>query len=268
MHKNKREYDNEETTYWLSYSDMMAALLLVFVLIISFTLMQAKKLYEEKESELERQHTLLEEKQQKLIDQQKLLESQQELLESQQEKIDKIIGVRTDLIEALKNEFEGSDLKVSVDPNTGAITLDSSILFDVNKYDLKPSGEVFLKDFLPRYLGVLLKPSFKRYVSEIIIEGHTDTKGTYMHNLELSQDRALSVARFCLDEESNVLSEVQLDELRPILTANGRSYSDPIYDEAGMIDMDASRRVEFKFRLADEEMVEEMMAIMNDSFER
>ena len=41
--KYTRKSEDEETTYWLSYSDMMAALLLVFVLIISFTMMQAKK---------------------------------------------------------------------------------------------------------------------------------------------------------------------------------------------------------------------------------
>ena len=254
--RNKREIENEETTYWLSYSDMMAALLLVFVLIISFTLMQAKKLYEEKESELERQHKLMEEQQAKLSE-------QQDLLAQQQEKLDKIIGVRTNLVEALKEEFDGSDLKVSIDPNTGAITLDSSILFDVDRYDLKTSGQNFLEIFLPRYLGVLLKPEFKEYISEIIIEGHTDTNGSYMHNLELSQDRALSVARFCLNESNTVLSNDQLEELRPILTANGRSYSDPIYDENGNVDLAASRRVEFKFRLTDEEMVEEMMNILN-----
>lgn len=254
----KREIENEETTYWLSYSDMMAALLLVFVLIISFTLMQSKKLFEEKESELEQQHSLL-------VEQQSKLEEQQNLLIEQQEKLDKIIGVRTNLVEALKEEFDGSDLKVSIDPNTGSITLDSSILFDVNKYDIKPSGQSVLEDFLPRYIGVLLKPEYKDYVSEIIIEGHTDTNGTYMHNLELSQDRALSVARFCLDEKNSILSKEQLNELRPILTANGRSYSDPIYDSNGNVDMAASRRVEFKFRLTDEEMVEEMMNILNSN---
>lgn len=86
-----------------------------------------------------------------------------------------------------------------------------------------------------------------------------------MHNLELSQDRALSVARFCLDENNSILSKEQLNELRPILTANGRSYSDPIYDSNGNVDMAASRRVEFKFRLTDEEMVEEMMNILNSN---
>lgn len=249
MYRKKSETDNEETTYWLSYSDMMAALLLVFVLIISFTMLQAKRQYEDKEKQLE--------------EQQNMLVQQQEIMEQQQQQLDKVIGVRSDLASALRDEFDGTDLKVSVDPSTGAITLDSSILFDVNKYDIKESGQEFLEDFLPRYIGVLLKPEFKEYISEIIIEGHTDTNGTYMHNLELSQDRALSVARFCVMDDSQVLSKEELEAIRPILTANGRSYSDPVYDVSGNVDMAASRRVEFKFRLTDEEMIEEMMNILS-----
>ena len=51
MKKRKRRPD-EETTYWLSYSDMMAGLLLTFVLIISFTMLHAKMQYDEKQTEL------------------------------------------------------------------------------------------------------------------------------------------------------------------------------------------------------------------------
>ena len=55
MSNRRRRPEDEETTYWLSYSDMMAALLLIFILIISFTLMQSKRQYEDKQAELEEQ---------------------------------------------------------------------------------------------------------------------------------------------------------------------------------------------------------------------
>lgn len=270
MAKNRRRVEDEETSYWLSYSDMMAALLLVFVLIISFTMMQAKKQYEEKEAELIEQQKIVEQQQEAaesarelLNKQQEIMDEQQKVMDEQQAQLDKIIGVRSDLIEALKSEFNGTDLRVFVDSQTGAITLDSSILFDVNRYDLKKTGQEFLENFLPRYIGVLLKPEFIDYVSEIIIEGHTDTNGTYMHNLELSQDRALSVAQFCLNENGTVLSAKETELLRGIITANGRSFSNPIIDSDGNVNLDASRRVEFKFRLKDEEMVAEMINILN-----
>ena len=285
MARRKRKSNEEETSYWLSYSDMMAALLLVFVLIISFTMLQSKRQYEQKERELLSQQNVIGEQQKEmesqkgimdkqkaqLNEQKKEMESQEavvnqqkEQMASQQAQLDKIIGVKSDLISALRDEFDGSDLSVSVDSQTGAITFDASVLFDKGKYEIKEDGKKFLDQFLPRYFSVLLKNDFHQYVSEIIIEGHTDTTADYLYNLELSQQRALSVAKYCLDEKSSSISKDQIEQLQKIMTANGRSFSNPVYNTNGSIDMDASRRVEFKFRLKDEDMVNEMMNILND----
>lgn len=270
MARRKRKSNDEETSYWLSYSDMMAALLLIFVLIISFTMLQSKRQYEEKEKELLSQQNVIGEQQNQLEQQKKAMESQKNIVDqqkkqmaSQQAQLDKIIGVKSDLISALRDEFDGSDLSVSVDPQTGAITFDASVLFDKGKYEIKDEGKKFLDQFLPRYFSVLLKNDFHQYISEIIIEGHTDTTADYLYNLELSQQRALSVAKYCLDEKSSSISKDQIEQLQKIMTANGRSFSNPVYNSDGSIDMDASRRVEFKFRLKDEEMVEEMAQILN-----
>ena len=270
MARRKRKSNDEETSYWVSYSDMMAALLLIFVLIISFTMLQSKRQYEEKERELLSQQNVIGEQQDQLEQQKNAMESQKKIVDqqkeqmaSQQAQLDKIIGVKSNLISALKDEFDGSDLSVSVDSQTGAITFDASVLFDKGKYEIKDEGKKFLDQFLPRYFSVLLKNDFHQYISEVIIEGHTDTTADYLYNLELSQQRALSVAKYCLDEKSSSVSKDQIEQLQKIMTANGRSFSNPVYNPDGTIDMDASRRVEFKFRLKDEEMVEEMAQILN-----
>ena len=228
--RRKKKRHLEETSYWLSYSDMMAALLLIFVLIISFTMLQSQRRYEQKQEELKQQ--------------QALVQSQQEQLQEQQEQLDKLIGIRTELIEALKKEFDGTDLSVKVDEKTGSIALDSSILFDSGQFALKASGEELLQKF--------------------IIEGHTDTQGDYLYNLELSQKRALSVATFCLDENKKVLSTAKITKLRKIVTANGKSFSNPILDKDGKEDQNASRRVEFLFRLKDDEMINDISDILNN----
>ena len=274
MARRKQKTDFEETQYWLSYSDMMAGLLLVFVLIIAFSILHDKQLLEKRELELIELQKIAEEKRQEAEEQRKQLEEQRKQLEEQkitmrqqQEKLDRIVGVRKNVVQALKDEFEGTDMKVTVDEKTGAITLDSSVLFDNNKDILKDTGQGFLEAFLPKYFDVLLQPEFLDYISEIIIEGHTDTKGTYLYNLNLSQKRAMSVANFCLDEKKDVLDQKSLDRLREIITANGKSFSTPVYDANGNIDMDASRRVEFKFRLKDDEMIEEMIDILENEDE-
>ena len=277
---------DSETTYWLSYSDMMAGLLLVFVIIIAVSMLHAKIQYDEKELELSgkeeelliRSDELEKEREvvskEKIAIQEKTLKEQHELLNKleaimseQQQKLDDIIGVRAELVEELREEFDDSDLKVSVDETTGAITFDASILFDYNKSVLKESGKDFLSKFLPRYADVLLSDKYKDNISEILIEGHTDTEGKYLFNLELSQKRALAVASYCLDDNSGVVDDEQLEALRELTSATGKSYSNPVLDEEGEVDMEASRRVEFLFRLKDEEMVREMIEILSDEEE-
>lgn len=251
----KRYSNNEKLSFWQSYSDMMAALLLVFVLLISYTLLESKMSYESKEKELQQQ-------QQELEKQRELANEQKEIMLEQQEKINGLIGVKSSIIKSLSDEFSTSDLKVVIDQGTGAITFDSSVLFDFNEYKLKGSGTKFLDEFLPRYLKTLLNGENRGYVAEIIIEGHTDTNGDYMSNLELSQKRAFSVSSYCLAEENQFMKKGDMDLIRKMLTANGKSWSSPVYNEDGTVNMDQSRRVEFKFRLKDEEMIEEMKSVL------
>lgn len=314
MKRQIRRKQDEETTYWLSYSDMMAGLLLTFVLIISLTLLHSKIQYDQKQTELagkeqeliiqseelENERLTIEEqgaklnaqelklseqegellvKQQQLDLQQEQLSEQEALLVQQnillqelkarlgetQLKLDNIIGIRADLVEALKKEFENSSLSIAVDEKTGAITMDSSILFEYNKSTLKESGKDFLAKFLPRYMKILMSPKYSSYISEIVIEGHTDTDGQYLFNLDLSQQRALSVAKYCVDAKNSLLTDKELETLQSVLSTSGRSFSDPVYKADGTVDAEASRRVEILFRLRDEEMIREMMEILNET---
>lgn len=213
-----------------------------------------------KENELASAKTELEDKQKELADATILLGAQQEAMSNQAQKLDDLVGVRTKIIRELSSALSTASLKAKVDANTGDIMLESAVFFDVGKSFIKDSGERLLNEFIPVYLGVLLRDEYSDFLGEIIIEGHTDTQGEYLPNLELSQERALSVATYCLG--MNGLSAQQLELLRGILTAKGRSYSDPIYASDGSIDMDASRRVEFKFRLKDSEMIDELRTIL------
>ena len=214
----------------------------------------------QKENELNNANVELEIKQNELANATILLEEQQYALSMQQQRLDDLVGVRTQIIRELTSALNAADLKASVDSNTGDIVLESAVFFDFGKNNIKQGGREFLQRFIPVYLGVLLREEYRDYLGEIIIEGHTDTDGTYLTNLKLSQERALSVATFCL--EMPELSEKQLSYFRDILTAKGRSFSDPIYAADGSVNKDASRRVEFKFRMKDSEMIDEIRQIL------
>lgn len=80
---------------------------------------QQKKLASQKKKLSSQQDTLKE--------QQSALDEKTELLEEQQEKIDKIIGVKAEVVEALQKEFEKKNLNVDIDPQTGALTLNANV---------------------------------------------------------------------------------------------------------------------------------------------
>lgn len=218
---------------------------------------------QEQQAELEENRTALTAAQESLSLQQSKIEEQAALLAAQQTQIDKLIGLRSQIIEDLRDELNGAGLDAVVDRKTGAIAFTGAVLFDTGKNELKESGKALLNAFIPVYIRTLMSEEYRDYVGEIIIEGHTDTSGTYLSNLELSQQRALAVASYCLGPEMSALTDAEKELMQSILTANGRSESDPIYMSDGVtVDMDASRRVVFKFRMKDQEMIEQMSLIL------
>jgi len=187
----------------------------------------------------------------------------QNLLSSQQRQLDDLLGLRTEIVQELSASLTAANLSTKVDPSTGDIMLDSQVLFESGRNVIAPAGQQELARLIPVYLNVLMRPEYIDYVAEIIIEGHTDSKGDYIFNLGLSQERALSVATFALELPG--LSAQQRALLEKIITAKGRSYSDRIFNADGSENMSASRRVELKFRLKDTEMIERMNEILKQS---
>ena len=190
------------------------------------------------------------------------IDTQQAQLDSQQAQIEELVGMKTRIITSLSAALKQSNISATVDPVNGSIALESDVLFESGKYKLSENGKSFVDDFLPVYLEVLFSDEYKPYVAEIIVEGHTDSDGGYLSNLELSQQRALAVARYVLGDNCRTVSKAMKSELRPVVTVNGRSYSDRIFDASGREDKDASRRVVFKFRLTDEQMIQQLRQIL------
>ena len=297
MRRKKTEAYRVKDNFWISYSDMMAGVLFVFALILFMAVYQIVDLQKKKTIELQTKEAQLSTQQSLLLDQQAeladkeallasstlLLQQQQEeldnsktalilaqkrideqtaLLASQQARIDKLVGLRSEIIEALRDKLNAAGLDAAVDRNTGAIAFSGAVLFDTGRNELKDSGKELLNRFIPIYLRTLMSSEYDDYIGEIIIEGHTDTSGSYLSNMKLSQERALAVVQYCFTTEEMHLSAKEYELLQSVLTVNGRSYADPVYTANGTVDMDASRRVVFKFRMKDAEMIDQMSAIL------
>ena len=233
------------------------------------TMDEQQQILEQQQATMESQRTALESQQATLDEQKLLLDSQADeiasktqQLQDKQAQIDRIIGVKAEVIEALQQEFAANHVNVKIDAQTGAMTLDANVMFDYDSAELSEEGQAMLLQVLPIYCHVLLSEQYVDNIAEIIIDGYTDTDGSYEYNLDLSQRRSLAVAKFLLENEGKFLDSREARTLQDILTVNGHSMSNPVLDSAGNVDMDASRRVEVKFRVRDEEMIEELRNLM------
>lgn len=212
---------------WLSISDMMTGLMIIFLFISVTFMIQVQK---------------------------------------QQEEMNDIIKdyaeAKVEIYNALEDEFKNDLSKwgAKIESKTLSIRFDEpDVLFHVGSSSITPKFKVILDDFFPRYIAVLTKPKFKGIIQEIRIEGHTSSewrgeKGTmysYFNNMRLSQDRTRSVLEY-----SVMLPEVKKERkwLATKITANGLSFSNMIVVD-NKENAAKSRRVEFRIRTnADEKM--------------
>ena len=97
----------------------------------------------------------------------------------------------------------------SVEANSLLITLDSGILFDVDKYDVRPEAEEVLKN-----LAIVLKEAD---IKVFEVDGHTDSDASDEYNQVLSEKRANAVKDFLTSQ--GIVAEITIKgygESRPI----------------------------------------------------
>ena len=115
----------------------------------------------------------------------------------------------------------------SIEANSLLINLDSEVLFDVDKYDVRvhPEAEEVLKN-----LAIVLK---EMDVKNFEIDGHTDSDGSDEYNQVLSEKRANSVKNFLVSQ--GVTAEI---------TTKGYGESKPVASNDTAEGKQKNRRVE------------------------
>jgi len=205
-----------EETQWISISDLMAGLMIIF-LFIAITYIRP------------------------VLDKHQDIRS---IVISWNEKED-------DIYKSLVTEFEGDLDKwnAEIDRTTLSIRFKNpEVLFDAAEATLKPTFRDILDDFFPRYVRVLRR--FGDVIEQVPIEGHTSSEWVgaisvdhaYFRNMELSQARTRSVLEYGLQ----IIGTTAYKEwARGLITANGMSSSRLEYTD-GVEDRARSRRVEFR----------------------
>ena len=112
-----------------------------------------------------------------------------------------IKGIRSVEVKNQKEKIKGLSVEVEkVLDDLGAkkvgekiqVSLSGDVLFDFDKWDVKKAAEKTLYKLVKAIKGLKVK--------EILIEGHTDSKGSEEYNLALSQRRADAVKAWLIEK--------------------------------------------------------------------
>ncbi|EAK7938476.1 hypothetical protein E7Q14_00250 [Campylobacter coli] len=172
----------------------------------------------------------------------------QESFDKAKEKVQNLSLIRENLSKELQAKL---DSNITIDQKTGSISLPSEVLFDKDSYTLKNEAKASLRKILSEYFNAIINdPKILSNIENIIIEGHTDSDGSYIYNLDLSQKRAYEVMNFIYTFYKDI-------RLQKLLMANGRSFSDPVLVN-GVEDKDKSRRIEIKFSIKNDNALKDV----------
>ncbi|SEI64160.1 Outer membrane protein OmpA [Allopseudospirillum japonicum] len=207
----------QEETHWLSVSDLMAGLMIVF-LFIAIAMMRSAFIERDQIKEVAVAYQ----------------------------------DTQVAIYQALLNEFE-QDLpkwNAVIDKDSLTFTFNSpEVLFARGKQELSEQYKRLLDDFFPRYMMVLNQ--YRDTINEVRIEGHTssvwnsNTSSTdaYFLNMELSQGRTRSVLEYVYR-----LAEINPHQewIKAHIAAVGLSSSRPVLDGNNQENREKSRRVTFR----------------------
>jgi len=164
------------------------------------------------------------------------------------EKVKDLNFIRENLSKELQAKLDNN---LSINEKTGSIVLSAGLLFDKGSYVLKNEVKANLRQILSKYFSLILDDeNISPNIENVIIEGHTDSDGSYIYNLDLSQKRAYEVMNF-------IYTFYKDPRLQKLLMASGRSFSDPILKD-GIEDKDLSRRIEIKFSIKNDNAIKEI----------
>jgi chemotaxis protein MotB len=119
-----------------------------------------------------------------------------------------IAVLRVDVLNKVKSSLEGElgagaagaagAPRVAVADN-GNIRINESLVFEYNSYTIKPEGKRLLATLARAFAHVLGDPAVRENVDVILVQGHTDERGTSAYNRDLSAKRADAVLDYMFE---------------------------------------------------------------------
>lgn len=205
--------DEAEKPFWISFSDLMTACMTVFMIVMAVIVVSMK-------DEIRRITQVTEQARE-----------------------------RGRQIEAFAGQLRFSsaqlypDVKVDVIEDKIRVDLGSGVSFVSGSADISEAGARFLRGYIPKVLEAARTDVGRQWLKHVVVEGFTDTDGSYLFNLDLSLQRSRKVVCALYAPTATgepALTQEQLEQIRDLFLVGGYSFNSMQASKA------KSRRVELK----------------------
>ena len=194
-------------------------------------------------------------------------------VQDNQEVLSDYVETKTKLHDKLVDKFKSDTIKwqMSIGRDLSMKFKNPTVLFESGKAELTPDFKNILDKFLPKYFDILVNDSLRDQIEEVRIEGHTDIvpypkldPDPYIANVILSQQRALNVLGYFRQMPAyQKFSNENKKRIEFWLTANGLSYGKSLdgngkytFESRQKPNFAMSRRVEFRIITRGDQVLE------------
>ena len=186
----QRPRDEAEKPFWISFADLMTALMVLFLVVMGVALLAITKNVAQRES--------LEETQRKDIEQ---------------------------IFERLSQATERHE-GIRIDRARHVIDFGDRARFAFGKSSLAVEQETVLRRFVPEIIELANSSLGRKVLKRVVVEGYADRTGSYLSNLNLSLQRSQRVlcAMFAT-RGSELLSDIDKQSVRDLFLVGGYSYN-------------------------------------------
>ena len=204
----KKSKDEAEKPFWISFADLMTALMVLFLLVMSVALLAVTKTVSEQEKR-------------------------------QKNRSEAIEAINKRILILVKN-YPG----VTYDSDRNVIDFGDRARFDYKSSNLNELQSIELRNFVSDVvLNVMKMEAAEEWLKRIVVEGFTDKRGTYLYNLNLSLERSQRVICALLadsDNDASNLSQSAKEQVRDLFFVGGYSFNSAKSSD------EESRRIELR----------------------
>lgn len=210
--KARRGREEGEKPFWISFSDLMTALMVLFLVSMAVALMAITQ-------------------KQKTID---------DTIELRKKTIEQCLADVAGV--AGRPEFKG------VEVHGNSIDFGTVVQFANGLHTFeKPADEKFIRSFVPEVLKVARAQSCQAWLKRVVVEGFASRTGDYLYNLNLSYLRSQRVLCALLNSKvEDALAESDRRQIQTLFLVGGSSFNTADVDGP-----DHMRRVEIKLEFRD-----------------